>query len=64
MKKYKFEVLNIVEKIMILFFVLVCLMFLLLFIRGVYKKTGTKRHKITLLENIDRLRVNELLTKF
>lgn len=35
MKKYKFEVLNIVEKIMILFFVLVCLMFLLLFIRGV-----------------------------
>lgn len=60
MKKYKFEVLNIVEKIMILFFVLVCLMFLLLFIRGVYKKTGTKRHKITLLENIDRLRVNKL----
>ena len=57
--KYKFDYFNIFEKVVIGFFVVMCLVLLLFIVRNVYKKTGTERHKRILLENVDRLNISK-----
>lgn len=56
---FNFDYFNIFEKIVIGFFVAMCLVLLLFTVRNDYKKTGTKRHKRILLENVDRLNISK-----